>query len=388
VRRVDLIGPFVLIVSIGAVATCVTSGSDDDNPAAQARIRAAESSAAPAVMPSVKPTSASDVVGLLDQSSEAALDTSYQGQQVVSSWRATGTQTLTLDVSHQPGVGTVVEVSGSSGTGSAVMQADTDIFDPTGALSLLLQHYVCTNDGNSTVAGRSTSVVDVRRPDAAGAATGPLVARFWIDADTGLMLQREVYDAAGQIVGTSRFASLSTTGSAAATPALVGSSPTPTPSALPPGWTVVMSSAQLAGLRSQGWELPAQIDGLTLYDARTGTAPDADQDTADDVVQFGYSDGVSTVSLFEQRGRLDPASVAGWTKSLVDGYPAYEHDMLSTRMVWAGDGMVYTLVADAAPDVVQAVVKEMPHGDSDDAGMMTRVHRGIDRVGSWFDPFH
>jgi hypothetical protein len=49
--------------------------------------------------------------------------------------------------------------------------------------------------------------------------------------------------------------------------------------------------------------------------------------------------------------------------------------------------MVYTLVADAAPDVVQAVVKALPHGDSD-AGMVTRAHRGIDRVGSWFDPFH
>ncbi len=191
-RRVDLIGPFVLIVSIGAVATCVTSGSDDDSPAHQALRQAAQTSASPPGAPSVQPTSASDVVGLLDQSSEAALDMSYQGQQVVSSWRATGTQTLTLDVSHQPGVGTVVRVAGSDGTGSAVMQADTDIFDPTGALSLLLQHYDCTDDGESTVAGRATSVVDVRRPNAAGAATGPLVARFWIDADRADVAARGV----------------------------------------------------------------------------------------------------------------------------------------------------------------------------------------------------
>jgi hypothetical protein len=390
VRRVDLIGPVVLLVSIGAVATCVTSGSDDDSAAARARMRAAESSAVPSVEPSVAPASASNVVELLDESSEAALNTSYQGQQVVSSWRATGTQTLTLDVSHQPGVGTVVRVPGSSGTGSAVMQADTDIFDPTGALSLLLQHYVCTADGDSTVAGRATSVVDVQRPNAQGAAGGPLVARFWIDAATGLLLQREVYDAAGQIVGTSRFASLTMSGSTASPPVATSaaSSPAPSASALPPGWTVVMTSAQLASLRSHGWELPAQLDGLTLYDARSGTAPDADQDSVDDVVQLGYSDGVSTVSLFEQRGRLDPSSVTGWTSSKVDGYAVYEHDMLSTRMVWAGDGMVYTLVADAAPDVVQAVVKALPHGDDGDSGMMTRAHRGIDRVGSWLDPFH
>jgi MucB/RseB N-terminal domain len=388
VRRVDLIGPLVLLVSIGAVATCVTTGTDDDSSAAQTRMRAAESSAAPSVEPAVSPTSASGVVDLLDESSEAALDTTYQGQQVVSSWRATGTQTLTLDVSHQPGVGTVVRVPGSSGTGSAVMQADTDIFDPTGALSLLLQHYVCTADGDSTVAGRATSVVDVRRPNAEGAAGGPLVARFWIDADTGLLLQREVYDAAGQIVGTSRFASLTMSDSASSTPVATPAPPSPSPSALPPGWTVVMTSAQLASLRSHGWELPPVLNGLSLYDARSGTAPDSDQDSVDDVVQLGYSDGVSTVSLFEQRGRLDPSSVAGWTATKVDGYPVYEHDMMSTRMVWAGDGMVYTLVADAAPDVVQAVVKALPHGDADDLGMMSRAHRGVDRVGSWLDPFH
>jgi sigma-E factor negative regulatory protein RseB len=360
----------------------------------------------------------------------AARTTAYEGEQVVASWRSTGTQTLTLDVSHQPGVGTVVAVpgaptagSGSGGSGgsvsSAVMQADTDIFDPSGSVRLLLQHYVCTDAGGGQVAGRATSVVDVRRPGTDGAPTGPIVARFWLDDRTGLLLRREVYDASGRIVGTSRFATLTMTSpgttpssptvpaallpavsaaaaasatppaaSPATPPAAASSGPaSPSPSRLPTGWTEVMTATQLARLRGEGWQLPAQLDGLTLYDARIGEGPDADHDGDDAVLQLGYSDGVSNVSLFEQAGRLDPASVADWSTETVDGYPVYERDMLSTRMIWSGEGMVYTLVADAAPDVVGGVVAALPHG-TPGAAMVTRAHRGVDRVGSWLDPFH
>jgi hypothetical protein len=379
-RRVDLIGPVMLLVSIGAVAVCVTSSPDDDNPPG------AHVNAKASALPSVAPTSASDVVALLDKSSQAAMTTTYQGEQVVASWRSTGTQSLTLDVTHQAGVGTVVEVPSAPGsstggsTDNAVMQADADIFDPSGSMNLLLQHYVCTDAGKDEVAGRSTAVVDVRRPVSTTSSTsGPVVARFWLDARTGLLLRREVYDVSGRIVGTSRFATL-TMGSAAA------AEPSPTPSPLPKGWTDVMTSAQLASLRAHGWQLPAELDGLSLYDARTAVVPDADEHDSGEVVQVGYSDGVSTISLFEQVGRLDPASVVGWTAARTADYLVYERDMLSTQMIWSGDGMVYTLVADAAPDVVDGVVDALPHGNSK-VSMMMRAHRGVDRVGSWLDPF-
>ncbi len=70
--------------------------------------------------------------------------------------------------------------------------------------------------------------------------------------------------------------------------------------------------ARSATCGPQGWicapELPAS---LKLYDVH--------QDTSNGSMQFSYSDGLFNVSLFEQRGALDPAAVAGFTTPTTRG---------------------------------------------------------------------
>ena len=59
------------------------------------------------------------------------------------------------------------------------------------------------------------------------------------------------------------------------------------------------------------------------------------------------------------------------------------------RVVWAADGLTWTLVSDAAPSLVEQVLLVLPHSDvrvSED-GVAPRVWRGMSRVGSWLNPF-
>ena len=88
--------------------------------------------------------------------------------------------------------------------------------------------------------------------------------------------------------------------------------------------------------------------GLPLYAAawsRTG---------AGQVTDLEYSDGLSVVSLFVQRGTL-AASMAGWRPVAwaAAGVFASGHSV-----TWAGLGYVYTMIADAPPQTVtQAVAR-------------------------------
>jgi sigma-E factor negative regulatory protein RseB len=102
------------------------------------------------------------------------------------------------------------------------------------------------------------------------------------------------------------------------------------------------------------------------------------------VLDLGYSDGLSMVSVFEQRGKL-PATLAGWRKTKVNGHVVFAlPDQRS--LTWAGHGMVFTMVADAPSQTVDAVVGALPHDGP--TGFWKRMSRGMVRVASWVNPFH
>src|SRR5206468_1281384 len=70
------------------------------------------------------------------------------------------------------------------------------------------------------------------------------------------------------------------------------------------------------------------------------------------VLDLGYSDGLSMVSVFEQRGKL-PATLAGWRKTKTGGHVVFALPDQRT-LTWAGHGMVFTMVADAPSQTVNA----------------------------------
>ena len=168
-------------------------------------------------------------------------------------------------------------------------------------------------------------------------------------------LRREVFDTSARLISEAAFVQVqfgaltkppgavatSGSGAKASTQASAGATAA-TPSGS--GWSAVTAPAQLlAGLNKQGWRLPVSLPGgLPLYSAARSTT------AAGQVLDLGYSDGLSVVSLFVQRGTLAQRP-AGWQQISLPGHRFY---VAGHSIIWAGGGFVYTMLADAPPVVV------------------------------------
>jgi sigma-E factor negative regulatory protein RseB len=316
-------------------------------------------------------------VRLLAQAAQAAIVTSYQGEEVVTRWsQSTGGSVLVSDIWHVSGGQTVTQTldAGASSSSQPYRSSDDDGQAPEGVLGvtvplvqLLETHYVVAYAGAGSAGDRTAQVVEARRAD------GSLAARFWLDDATKLPLEREVYDTAARVISRDVFINVRF--------AKPGSAPAGTgASADPQGpWTDPFSQAQLLALRARGWLVPAQLPGgLSLF---TGAETEASTGT---VLDLGYSDGLSVISVFEQRGQL-PASLAGWRKTTVAGHPIFVAEPDQRSLTWSGRGMVYTVVADAPTQTVDAVVGALPHDKP--PGFWKRMTRGMVRLASWVNPF-
>lgn len=111
------------------------------------------------------------------------------------------------------------------------------------------------------------------------------------------------------------------------------------------------------------------------------------QDTATKSLQFSYSDGLFNVSLFEQRGQLDPAAVAGYTATTTpEGARVYQRYGMPSYAVWSSGGIVYTLVGDLPSDVLGQVVAAFPHVPPPRVTAVQRMGTGLAKIASWLTP--
>jgi len=335
-------------------------------------------------------------VNLLAQAAQAAIVTSYQGQEIVTRWSQGGGSVLVSSIWHVSGGQTVTQTTadGASYSSQSYLSSDTDSQSPEGVLGvtapligLLKSHYLVAYAGSGSADNRTAQVVEAWRSD------GSIAARFWLDDATKLPLEREVFDTAAHVIGQDVFIDVSFTapGGPEGVPGdsrAPGASPQQAAaksasarvSASPPGpWTDPFSRRQLLALRDGGWQVPAELPGgLSLF---TGAKTRAETGA---VLDLGYSDGLSMVSVFEQRGKL-PATLPGWRKTKAGGHVVFAlPDQRS--LTWAGHGMVFTVVADAPSQTVDAAVGALPHDGP--AGFWKRMSRGLVRVASWVNPFH
>ena len=313
---------------------------------------------------------------LLAQAAQAAIVTSYQGEEVVTRWSADSSgSVLVSDIWHVSGGQTVTQTldAGASSSSQPYLSSDDDGQAPEGVLGvtvplvqLLQTHYAVAYAGAGSADDRTAQVVEARRAD------GSLAATFWLDDATKLPLEREIFDTSAHVISRDVFINVRF--------AKQGSAPASAP-ADPQGlWTDPFSQAQLLALRARGWPVPAQLPGgLSLY---TGAETVANAGT---VLDLGYSDGLSVISVFEQRGHL-PASLAGWRKTTVAGHVIFVAEPDQRSLTWSGRGMVYTVVADAPAQTVNAVVGALPHDRP--PGFWKRMTRGLTRLASWVNPFH
>ncbi|MDQ6875160.1 MAG: hypothetical protein M3042_08895 [Actinomycetota bacterium] len=298
-------------------------------------------------------------IELLRRAAVAGRERTYSGTQFLTSWSGGGTFSIVVELQHMPDRGVLVRRSGAASPAVVDDTGAADL-DPR-ALAVLERHYsVSVTRQAARCAGRTARVVEVHPRG-----TATVAGRFWLDVATGLILRRELYDGSGRTVRAAAFVDVTM--------------------AAPAPWTgpvqaadsddgSVLAAPQLAALRRQGWHAPARLSGLELFDTRRRS----------DVLQLSYTDGLFALSVFSQRGRLDPASVKGWQPLRLGATQAWTRPGLSQRVVWAGSGWVYTAVADAPDPVVAGAVAGFP-GQSRES-FLHRVRRGLNRMGSWLNP--
>lgn len=328
----------------------------------------------PGIGPDPAPTAEARAVELLRRVAEADATIPYIGTQFVSAWSPSGTASALVEVQNIPGHGTALRVRGSgSGPASAIFSTapgdGLELPIGGGPIGLLDDNYSLSTagGGRATVAGRRAQVVEMR------GAEGVLAARFWVHERTGLVLRRERYDDSGRTVRASAFVQVQ-----------IG--PRAAPSHLPPmPQSAVARSlglAEVSALQHDGWHAPTTLAGhLALYEMRqvqTASGP---------VLHLSYSDGLSTVSLFQQAGSLPADGLDGYARVASADGVRYLRSGIPEQVVWAADGVVYAVVADAPPATVAQVVADLPHSPPPADGMLDRLGRGLGRVGSWVNPF-
>lgn len=309
---------------------------------------------------------------LLDRAVDAPTRTRYQGVQFVSNWSGARTSSVLADVEHVPGQGTVVRLRSTAGSpGGSLRTSDEQprsgqgfTSAPGGSVGLLVRNYAVSVTGQGAVAGRPTDVLEARRVD------GGLAGRFWLDQSSGLMLRREVYDGSGATVLASAFVEVTIGDAAQAGTAAGASRPTYGGSARPRG-------ADLASICAAGWICPDRLaDHLDLYDVRQLDDPEGP------VLHLSYSDGLSTVSVFQQHGRLSAPALTGYAQVSCGGKPVYAHEGMERTLMWAANGTVFTVVSDAPQDTLDRLVPQLPHEEP--VSLWSRLGRGLHRMFSWF----
>lgn len=296
----------------------------------------------------------------------------YSGVQMVAWWSPAGSSAYLIQIWHAAGGPELAKetsgtTEGADQDSSAVPAGGTAaggvLSVSTWMVSLMRANYQISYLGPGSASDRPARIVAVRRGD------GTTAARYWLDAATNLPLRREVFDAAGRLVNEEVFIDLH-----------VGDLDADSvPAADAQRWDAQSAARSLAALRGQGWSLPDTLAGnLALVSVTRRVTPDGP------VVDASYSDGLSVVSVFMQRGEIDGV-LPGWHIATVHGEQVYSNGPDDRSLAWSADGLVYTVLADAPPDAVQRIVIELPHQQR--VGFWQRVSRGLERMGSWLNPF-
>lgn len=303
---------------------------------------------------------------LLAQAARACHSVAYQGVEVAW-WAQGGGNSSAMDVWHQPGgqaltlnAASAVELPGQPRQAVPLAGGAARNLDGAGALgmstrlaALLGTNYMLAVTGWGQVADRAARVVTVRRHD------GSLAAWFWLDSTTGLPLRREMFDSRAHLISDVAFTNVTIGGTAVAG----------VPGAAATRWRNTLAPARLAAFRARGWPLPGRLLGnLRLLGARENMTPSGP------VIDLDYSDGLSVVSVFVQRGYL-PDRLSGWSRVALEGHRVYTGDPDDLSTAWSARGFVFTLIAAAPRETVGQVVAALPHDDR--PGLLARMWHGL-----------
>lgn len=234
------------------------------------------------------------------------------------------------------------------------------------------------------MAGKYDVGVEASTAGPAGSATavvvrhqGRLRERFVIDDDAGIVVRRETYDREGQAFRLAAFTALE-----------LGPVELPTVSTnwvrsevSPAKTAVTLRGATILG--EVGWTVPEELPGGFR---RVDVA--ALDDGEGSTLRLLYSDGLYSLSVYEQPGRLDAEALLAQGAEMtrlgaqdVYRWPGSE----PAPYVWTGGGYTFTAMSDAPPDLLADAIASLPHDGAD--GLVARVWRGFSRMLDWLTPW-
>jgi hypothetical protein len=228
-------------------------------------------------------------------------------------------------------------------------------------ISLLSRHYSLSGFTGSSIAGRRATTVEAVSAQLARVG-GPVVARWWIDDTTGLLLRQETYDTAGHVLLASGFTTLRVG------PTFIEHFPPRMASSMT---TSSLTLSRTADLIRNGWYCQRELAGLSLVRLRT------DQVSDPAALHMVYSDGVSTVSVFEQRGKLAGTSEGSpWD----DALSAYVRPGMPRLATWQSGDTVFTVATNGSAELLSDAVAALPHSKPLTRTTMERVRAGWVRI--------
>ena len=343
-------GPTLIPVAILLTLTCVlllTAASPPD----------------PCAVPADGPD---DGMSLLQRAARAEDEVAYTGVRRISSAEHGGR--TDLRVINRPGEGLFLAQLGEEDRGLFVRSSQAlDSLDAR-MLAMLRDIYAVTDTGRTEFRDREAHLVETLRAD------GSVAGRFWVDTETDLLIGRTIYERDEEEAISTRLVELE-----------LGGDSRPEHMRADEPWGEVLDAVELDELRAQGWHVPEHLDwDLRLIDARSTHHGDHM------VVHSVYSDGLSQISVFTQRGRLGTAHTApprnGYVGTDTDG-PGIspQHDMIfggdtgQYQSMWQANGFVYTVLADAPAELAASAVNALPEPET--PGFWARVQRGLSRWG-------
>jgi hypothetical protein len=343
------------LLSRSVNALMMSSDAGQQTEAARVSVPAPQVSGMPVAVPTA--------VAALRRAASRGQQVHYVGTQKVRA--AVGDQTVSASVQlrSEPGQGslvTVLRTDGGQGPTRFMPSAPTARLDDQ-LLSVLLSNFQISGWRGQRVVGRPVTVVEAttRSPGVERAA-----ARWWVDDATGLLLRHESYDDAGAVSLATEFTEVTIRTKATfmehLAPRLAMST---TPASV--------ADAQAAELASSGWSCSSELADLTLVRMRSDEAP------VPTALSLLYTDGVATLSVFQQRGILAAAPRGSqWDESL----QAYVHSGVPSMATWASGDTVFTVVSDSSLDLVRRAATSLPHEASAPATTMERVQAGWARI--------
>ena len=323
---------------------------------------------------------------LLERAVSAARETPFQGRLVVVAFDTGGPFLAEVTV-VQDGHGVMQRdpaedwVLGHTGEGTFYGEADSGTLLRLGeaerggfSIDRLTAKYEVVVAATEPGLLGPTAVCELRER-----ASGVVREVLHIDEGSGLVVRRETFDRDGDPVRLTAFTALE-----------VDDVILPT---VDEGWRQVhepsdrlMSSDGVGLLRDLGaWRIPEELP--LGYELVAVYALDEGASTKATTLHLVYSDGLYTLSLFEQKGLLDPTAVAasGGVRARLGSMDVHRWPGTEPATIgWSGDGLTFTVVSTAPGDELAAALDDLPRSASR-SSVGHRLRRGLARIvdGAW-----